>query len=136
MPKRRARSTPSRPAPSIATWTVPSPASLSVTSTSERSPAALTTRSRREKLCWRMAVEIRVLGPLEIRRGGAPVPLRAPAQRTFLAALLIDRGRVVSVDRLAEALWPEEQPRSARHALEMNATRVRRLLGDDAAVGA
>src|SRR4051812_25243390 len=81
-----------------------------------------------------MAVEFRVLGPLEIRRDGAPVPLRAPAQRTFLAALLIEHGRVVSVDALAEALWPDEQPRSARHALEMNASRVRRLLGDDAAL--
>src|SRR3954454_6722643 len=81
-----------------------------------------------------MGVEFRVLGPLEIRRDGAPVPLRAPAQRTFLAALLIRHGRVVSVDSLAEALWPGEQPRSPRHALEMNASRVRRLLGDDAAV--
>src|SRR4051812_2239953 len=81
-----------------------------------------------------MAVEFRVLGPLEIRRDGVPVPLRAPAQRTFLAALLVAHGRVVSVDRLAEALWPEKQPRSARHALEMNASRVRRLLGEDAAV--
>jgi DNA-binding SARP family transcriptional activator len=81
-----------------------------------------------------MAVEFRVLGPLEVRRDGAPVPLRAPAQRTFLAALLIQHGRVVSVDSLAEVLWPGEQPRSPRHALEMNASRVRRLLGDDAAV--
>src|SRR3954454_21734886 len=80
-----------------------------------------------------MGVEFRVLGPLEIRRDGAPVPLRAPAQRTFLAALLIRHGRVVSVDSLAEALWPGEQPRSPRHALEMKASRVRRLLGDDAA---
>src|SRR2546421_1077516 len=115
MPKRRARSAASRPAPSIATWTVPSPPSLSVTSTRKPSLPPLTERSRRDKLHERMAVEFRVLGPLEIRREGAPVPLRAPAQRTFLAALLIEHGRVVSVDRLAEALWPDEQPRSARH---------------------
>ena len=56
-----------------------------------------------------MAAEFRVLGPLEIRRDGAPVPLRASRQRTFLAVLLVNRGRVVSVDRLIEDVKAEAE---------------------------
>jgi DNA-binding SARP family transcriptional activator len=79
-----------------------------------------------------MPVEFRVLGPLEIRRDGAPISLRASKQRTFLGALLVSHGRVVSADRLADDLWPDGAPKNARHALEMHATRLRSLLGDDA----
>ena len=82
-----------------------------------------------------MAIELRVLGTLEIRQDGEPVALRAPAPRTMLAALLIERNRVVSVDRISEALWPEAPPRT-KHALEMNASRVRRALGDGATLAA
>jgi DNA-binding SARP family transcriptional activator len=78
-----------------------------------------------------MPVEFRVLGPLEIRRDGAPIQLRASRQRTFLGALLVQHGRVVSVDRLIEDVWPDAPPAGARHALETHASRLRSLLGDD-----
>jgi DNA-binding SARP family transcriptional activator/DNA polymerase III delta prime subunit len=78
-----------------------------------------------------MHVEFRVLGPLEIRRAGAPLPLRASKQRLFLADLLVHRQEVVSVDRLVEDVWPVSPPAGARHALEAHATRLRNLLGDD-----
>ena len=79
-----------------------------------------------------MPVEFRVLGPLEIRRDGAPISLRASKQRTFLGALLVNHGRVVSVDRLVDDVWPEGAPAGARHAHETQAYRLRSLLGDDA----
>jgi DNA-binding SARP family transcriptional activator len=79
-----------------------------------------------------MPVEFRVLGPLEIRRDGAPISLRASKQRTFLGALLVNHGRVVSVDRLVDDVWPDGAPAGARHALETQASRLRSLLGDDA----
>ncbi len=78
-----------------------------------------------------MPAEFRVLGPLEIRRDGATVPLRASRQRTFLAVLLVNHGRVVSVDRLIEDVWPGSPPAGARHALETHASRLRSLLGED-----
>src|SRR4051812_44986262 len=81
-----------------------------------------------------MPVEFRVLGPLEIRRDGTTVSLRASKQRTFLGALLVNHGRVVSVDRLVDDVWPDGAPAGARHALETQASRLRSLLGDDAAV--
>jgi DNA-binding SARP family transcriptional activator len=81
-----------------------------------------------------MPVEFRVLGPLEIRRDGAPVSLRAAKQRSFLGALLVEHGRVVSDDRLVDSLWPDAPPARAQHALETTAYRLRQLLGADAAI--
>lgn len=78
-----------------------------------------------------MPVEFRVLGPLELRRDGAPVRLQ-PKQRVLLAALLIEHGRVVSVDRLIDAVWPTKPPADAPHALQMHVSRLRSLLGADA----
>ncbi len=75
-----------------------------------------------------------MLGPLEIRRDGAPLRLRASKQRTFLAVLLVNHGRVVSVDRLIEDVWPESPPAGARHALETHASRLRNLLGEELAL--
>src|SRR3954453_10194965 len=77
-----------------------------------------------------MPVEFRVLGPLEIRRDGATV--RASKQRTFLGALLVNHGRVVSVDRLVDGVWPDGAPSGGRHARETQASRLRFVLGDDA----
>jgi DNA-binding SARP family transcriptional activator len=82
-----------------------------------------------------MPLELRLLGPLELRRDGAPIRLPAK-QRTLLAALALGRGHVVSIDQLAETLWPEKQPADAKHALEAHASRLRNLLGDDATVEA
>jgi DNA-binding SARP family transcriptional activator len=83
-----------------------------------------------------MPVEFRVLGPLEIRRDGMPVPLHARKPRTMLGALLVEYGRVVSIDRLIDALWPSSPPAGAQHALETHATRLRKLLGGDVALTA
>ena len=50
-----------------------------------------------------MVTRIDVLGPLRVWDGdGAEVPLRGPLQRRLLAALVLGRGSVVSVDRLTE----------------------------------
>jgi DNA-binding SARP family transcriptional activator len=81
-----------------------------------------------------MAAEFRLLGPLEVLRDGQPVPLRAAKQRALLAALLVHRGKIVSVDTLVENLWQESPPVGARHALEAQASRLRAALGDAAAL--
>jgi DNA-binding SARP family transcriptional activator len=79
-----------------------------------------------------MNAEFAVLGPLEVRRSGRPVPLRAGKQRVLLADLLVERGKVLSVDRLVQDLWQESPPFGARHALEAHASRLRGALGDAA----
>ncbi|MDG4832565.1 BTAD domain-containing putative transcriptional regulator [Solwaraspora sp. WMMD1047] len=48
-----------------------------------------------------------VLGPVLAATDDGPLPVRGARQRAVLARLLIARGRVVPVDRLAGALWAE-----------------------------
>jgi len=45
-------------------------------------------------------MELRVLGPVEIRHGGRALDLGPPQQRLVLAALAYDTGRVVSTEAL------------------------------------
>jgi predicted ATPase/DNA-binding SARP family transcriptional activator len=77
-------------------------------------------------------VEFRVLGPLEVVAAGQPLDLGTPRQRTLLALLLVQAGRVVSYDRLLEDLWDGDPPATARHTLQGYVHRLRRTLGPDA----
>jgi predicted ATPase/DNA-binding SARP family transcriptional activator len=74
-------------------------------------------------------MDFRILGPLEVSANGERLALGGPKQRALLAILLLNADRVVSRDRLIEALWAEEPPRAARHAVEVNVSRLRKALG-------
>ncbi|MGW3986133.1 BTAD domain-containing putative transcriptional regulator [Streptomyces sp. NPDC004830] len=58
--------------------------------------------------------------------------VRSPKSRALLAALLLDAGRVVSVDALKDALWGGAPPVSAHASLHNHVARLRRLLDDPA----
>jgi DNA-binding SARP family transcriptional activator len=58
-------------------------------------------------------VDVRLLGPLEVRLGDGPVQLGPRKQRAVLAMLALEPGRTVSADRLAEGLWGDSLPPSA-----------------------
>ena len=75
-------------------------------------------------------MEFRILGPLEIRVDGAPVPAGGPRQRALLALLLLSANRVVSRDRLAEELTSDQRPEARDHALRVQVSRLRKALGD------
>ena len=79
-------------------------------------------------------MEFRILGPLEVVDRGRAVPLGAPKQRALLAALLLNPNRVVSTDRLIDALWPTRPPAAAANALQFHVSQLRKLLGDGAVV--
>ncbi|HCU48364.1 MAG TPA: hypothetical protein DGG94_00770 [Micromonosporaceae bacterium] len=72
-------------------------------------------------------VELRVLGPLEVRVDGVAVPLGPPKQQTVLALLAVNAGRVVGLDDLVDELWPESPPASAIENTRSYAASVRRL---------
>jgi DNA-binding SARP family transcriptional activator/predicted RNA-binding Zn ribbon-like protein len=60
-------------------------------------------------------MEFHLLGPFEARVGGQPVAVGTRRQeRLLLAALLLEAGRIVTIDRLGELLWHGEPSRSAR----------------------
>jgi len=77
------------------------------------------------------SLEFRILGPLEALSGGRPTALGTPKQRALLAVLLAERGRVVSRERLIDALWGEQPPASAVQSLQVYVHGLRRALGPD-----
>jgi DNA-binding SARP family transcriptional activator/tetratricopeptide (TPR) repeat protein len=76
-----------------------------------------------------LVVDFGLLGPLTVSDGARPVVVSAPRQRVLLAALLLDAGRVVSVDTLTEVLWDGEPPAGARGAMHSAIQRLRSALG-------
>ena len=74
-------------------------------------------------------LDVRLLGPIEAERDGAPVALGGPKPRALLAVLALEPGRVVSVDRLVEALWPGDPPETAAHAVQVYVSQLRKALG-------
>ncbi|MFI7439335.1 AfsR/SARP family transcriptional regulator [Nonomuraea indica] len=73
-------------------------------------------------------VRLLALGPLEITVDGRTVHLTG-RQRALLAALVLDAGHVVSVERLADRLWDENPPPSAAARLRALIAELRRALG-------
>ncbi|GIF16025.1 AfsR/SARP family transcriptional regulator [Actinoplanes teichomyceticus] len=59
-------------------------------------------------------MEFRVLGPIEAWSADRPVELGGGKPRALLGALLVERGRVVPVNRLIDAIWDERPPATAR----------------------
>ena len=70
-----------------------------------------------------------VLGPLALRVDGVDVRVPGARRRALLATLALARGRVVGVDRLVDALWPDDPPDDAAQALYNHVSRLRGDLG-------
>jgi DNA-binding SARP family transcriptional activator len=75
-------------------------------------------------------VDVRLLGPLEVRLEDGPVDLGPPKQRAVLAMLALEAGRAVSADRLAAGLWGDRLPPSAAKMLQHYVSHLRRALDD------
>jgi DNA-binding SARP family transcriptional activator len=74
-----------------------------------------------------------LLGPVTICTAASSVPVPARLDRAVLAHLLLAEGRPISVDSLIDAVWGPWPPKQARNALQVKISRLRALLGDDAA---
>jgi predicted ATPase/DNA-binding SARP family transcriptional activator len=72
-------------------------------------------------------VRVDVLGPVVVRDGSEPVPIGGPRQQAVIAVLGLLGGTVVPTDRLAEAVWGGDPPRTAAHTLHNYVLRLRRL---------
>ena len=74
------------------------------------------------------AVQFGVLGPLQMRIGGALVPLGTPKQRAVLAMLIVNASRPVAIDTLIGAAWDQRPPQGARATLHAYISNLRRLM--------
>src|SRR5262245_52000744 len=76
-------------------------------------------------------MEFRILGPLEVVDDGRSIDVGAAKQRALLAVLLLNANRVVSSDRLIEALWGDRAPGTAQKALQVYVSQLRKALSRD-----
>lgn len=77
---------------------------------------------------------IRVLGALSVEIDGRALIIASATQRRLLAVLLTQPNVVVSVDRLADAVWDGNPPASARASLQTYLYRLRTAIGDEVIV--
>ncbi|OMC30923.1 regulator [Mycobacterium colombiense] len=75
-------------------------------------------------------MELGVLGPLQVRQGGASVVIPGAKPRAILTMLGLHCGSVVAADTLVELLWGQDPPRTAAKALQTHISSLRRTLGD------
>jgi ABC-type transport system substrate-binding protein/DNA-binding SARP family transcriptional activator/sugar lactone lactonase YvrE len=73
-------------------------------------------------------VELRLLGPIEVRLENRPIELGPRKQRAVLAMLALSAGRAVTTDRLVEGLWGEQPPSSAPKMVQLYISHLRPLL--------
>ena len=76
-------------------------------------------------------LEFQALGGLTVTDDGDEVSIGGPRQRRLVAMLLIHRNAVVSVDRLAEAVFAGEPTPAASTTLRSYVARIRRVVDGD-----
>ena len=74
-------------------------------------------------------MEFRILGPLEVVEDGNPVALGTLKERLVLGVLLLHVNEFVSRDRLIDDLWGEAPPPTARKAVNVYLSKLRKTLG-------
>lgn len=72
-----------------------------------------------------------VLGPVVVERDGEPVDIGGPKPTLLLALLTAVPDQVVSADSLIDGLWGDDPPTTARKALQVHVSNLRRALGSD-----
>ena len=80
--------------------------------------------------------ELRILGPVRALRADCDLALGGPKQRAVLALLVVNAGRAVPAEQLAEELWRGNTPPGAAKTLRSYISRLRALLDPEATVSA
>jgi len=73
-------------------------------------------------------LDVRLLGPLELRVDGRPLALPGGKPKALLAVLLVSRNRVVSSDSLADAIWDGDVPGTFLSTMQVHVSTLRRAL--------
>jgi SARP family transcriptional regulator, regulator of embCAB operon len=78
-----------------------------------------------------VTLEFRLLGRVEVYRDERPVDVGGPKQRALLTSLLLQAGRVVSVEQLIDDLWAQRPPARASATVQVFVSQLRRALEPD-----
>ena len=103
------------------------PDNLTFLSESSQSIAAPRRDSERKNID--SGLEFRILGPVEVVRGGQPVRIGGAKPLTVLVALLLARGRVLPDSTLSALLWGENPPTTRSAQIYTYVSRIRKQLG-------
>jgi DNA-binding SARP family transcriptional activator len=75
-------------------------------------------------------LDIRILGPLEVRAGDRRLTYGGERRGALLALLLLNANRVVSTEQLIDELWGAEPPGSGAKAIQVRVSQLRKTLAD------
>lgn len=78
--------------------------------------------------------QVRLLGPVSLAAEGSEVPLGGLKPRAVLALLALASPRPRTVDSIVDALWGEDPPASARNAIQVYVSGLRKVLHDSPAL--
>jgi len=79
-----------------------------------------------------IAMDYRILGPLDVLDEGRSISPGGSKQRALLAVLLLHANETLSTDRLIDELWGESPPASAAKAVQVSISRLRKALAGGA----
>jgi LuxR family maltose regulon positive regulatory protein len=86
---------------------------------------------------WPWPIRVYTLGRFAAHKDDVPISVSGKTQKKplqLLKALIALGGRSVAASTLSDALWQVSAEGTARHALDMAVSRLRKLLGDDRAI--
>jgi DNA-binding SARP family transcriptional activator len=76
------------------------------------------------------SISFSLLGPLQVDIDGATARIKSARQRIVLTRLLMTAQRVVKIEQLVDAVWPDAPPSSARGQIQICVSSLRRLFGN------
>src|SRR5680860_708061 len=74
---------------------------------------------------------LRVLGALEVTRGGESLPIGGTKAQLLLSVLVAQRNVRLPVDRLVESLWGGDPPKTSTATVQSQVSRLRGVLAPD-----
>jgi DNA-binding SARP family transcriptional activator len=74
-----------------------------------------------------LSVKFEILGPLEVTAGSGRLELGGTRQQIVVATLLLNANRLVTTDRLLEAIYGEDLPPTSRSQAQISVSSLRRL---------
>lgn len=75
-------------------------------------------------------LRITLLGPVRAEHDGRDLPLGGPKPRAVLALLALAAPRTCSAEQLIDGLYGQDPPATARNAIQVNVTGLRKALAD------